>query len=600
MGHYLPAERDMEFAMFELLGAAERLEAFPGFDAETVREILFEVAQQVQGLTESFVEADRNPPVYRPQDRTVTMPAGFSQAYSKFMDAQWWNLDLPESLGGPGAPPSLRWAVAELILGANPAAFMYMAGTPMAAVIDMYGTAQQKQLAQLMVQRRWGATMVLTEPDAGSDVGAGRTRAFDNGDGTWNIEGVKRFITSGEHDLTENIIHLVLARPEGARAGTKGLSLFLVPKYHFDWDTGALGQRNGVYATNVEHKMGLKASTTCELTFGAEHPAVGWLLGDVHDGIAQMFTVIEYARMLVGTKSMATASTGYLNALEFSKTRVQGPALSQAADKSAPRVEIIEHADVRRMLMFQKAYSEGLRALVYYAGLAQDVVASGQPFDGLDPDMAARVNDLLLPLVKAGSSERAWESLTLSLQTLGGSGYLSDYPMEQYLRDCKIDSLYEGTTGIQGLDLFFRKIVKDDFKALLWMQSRMEVDAAARELDALKEERELFAEALTEVKELVLAMAAWAFESLEDPQRVNLVGLNTTRLLLALTDVMVGWLLLRSADVALAKSSGEDWYAGKVAVARWFAKQVLPRVAADLRSARLSSLDVMELPPSAW
>ena len=193
---------------------------------------------------------------------------------------------------------------------------------------------------------RWGATMVLTEPDAGSDVGAGRTKAVQQADGTWHIEGVKRFITSAEHDMADNIVHLVLARPEGAGPGTKGLSLFIVPKFHFDWETGELGERNGAYVTNVEHKMGLKASTTCELTFGEQEPAVGWLVGEVHDGIAQMFKIIEFARMMVGTKAIATLSTGYLNALDYAKTRVQGPDLTKMTDKAAPRVT--DHPPPRR------------------------------------------------------------------------------------------------------------------------------------------------------------------------------------------------------------------------------------------------------------
>ena len=259
--------------------------------------------------------------------------------------------------------------------------------------------------------------------------------------------------------MAENIFHLVLARPEGAGPGTKGLSMFLVPKFLVSED-GSLGERNGVYATNVEHKMGLKVSATCELTFGAEHPAIGTLVGDVHEGIRQMFMIIEHARMLVGTKAIATLSTGYLNALEYAKTRVQGGELAKMADKAAPRVTIMHHPDVRRILMLQKAYAEGMRALVLYTATFQDAVQLASAAGATD-ERAAAMNDLLLPLVKGLGSERAYEMLTLSLQTFGGSGYLQDYPIEQYLRDAKIDSLYEGTTAIQGMDLYFRKIVRD-------------------------------------------------------------------------------------------------------------------------------------------
>ncbi|CAM5397457.1 acyl-CoA dehydrogenase [Streptomyces californicus] len=217
---------------------------------------------------------------------------------------------------------------------------MYSSGPAFAGILFEEGNEEQKKIAEIAVEKQWGSTMVLTEPDAGSDVGAGRTKAVRQEDGSWHIEGVKRFITSGEHDMSENILHYVLARPEGAGPGTKGLSLFMVPKFHFDWTTGELGERNGVYATNVEHKMGLKASNTCEMTFGDQHPAKGWLIGDKHDGIRQMFRIIEFARMMVGTKAIATLSTGYLNALEYAKERVQGPDLANFMDKTAPKVTV--------------------------------------------------------------------------------------------------------------------------------------------------------------------------------------------------------------------------------------------------------------------
>ena len=260
------------------------------------------------------------------------------------------------------------------MLGANPAVWMYGGGAGFASIFYKLATDEQKKWAIIAAERGWGSTMVLTEPDAGSDVGAGRTKAVKQEDGSWHIDGVKRFITSADSDdMFENIFHLVLARPEGAGPGTKGLSLFFVPKFHFDPETGELGERNGAFVTNVEHKMGLKVSTTCELTFGQHGvPAKGWLVGEVHDGIAQMFDVIEMARMLVGTKAIATLSTGYLNALEYAKSRIQGADLTQMTDKTAPRVSITHHPDVRRSLMTQKAYAEGLRALYMFTASYQD------------------------------------------------------------------------------------------------------------------------------------------------------------------------------------------------------------------------------------
>jgi alkylation response protein AidB-like acyl-CoA dehydrogenase len=495
-----------------------------------------------------------------------------------------------------------------MMLGSNPAAFMFMSGPGFAAILDHLGNEDQKRWAQLMIENRWGATMVLTEPDAGSDVGAGRAKAFDNGDGTWRIEGVKRFITSGEHDMADNIVHLVLARPEGAGAGTKGLSLFVVPKYFVDLETGEIQGRNGVYATNVEKKMGLKVSTTCEMTFGEKEPAIGWLVGDVHDGIAQMFKVIEYARMMVGTKAIATLSTGYLNALEYAKTRVQGADLTQMTDKTAPRVTITHHPDVRRSLMLQKSYAEGMRALIAYTAYWQDMIELAEAGDTeIDLDLALRMNDLLLPVVKGVGSERSYEMLAVGLQTFGGSGFLQDYPLEQYIRDAKIDTLYEGTTAIQGLDFFFRKMVKDQFKSIFHLAAQITETVKGDEGSGqLAAERELLGKALEDVQGIVGILGQWAMASQQDSREIYKVGLNTTRLLMASGDLIIGWLLLRQAEVATkalaAGPSDRDrvFYEGKVETARWFARNRLPLLAAERVIAESTTLDLMDLPEEAF
>jgi len=368
MGHFKSNLRDIEFNLFEVLKRQDLLGAGPfgEVDEETARGILDEVNRLAEGpIAASYADADRNPPVFDPATHSVTMPGEFRKSYQAFVDAEWFRLELPAELGGTTVPRSLNWSVAELVLGANPAVWMYSTMGTFSRALWELGTPAQKKVAEQAVAGRWTYTMVLTEPDAGSDVGAGRAKAVRQPDGTWHLEGVKRFITSAEHDLADNILHIVLARPEGAGPGTKGLSMFLVPKFLINPD-GSLGERNGVYVTNVEHKMGLKASTTCEVTFGAEHPAVGTLIGDVHDGIRQMFMIIEFARMMVGTKAIAALSTGYLNALDYAKTRVQGADLTQLTDKAAPRVTIMKHPDVRRSLLLQKAYAEGMRALVLY------------------------------------------------------------------------------------------------------------------------------------------------------------------------------------------------------------------------------------------
>jgi alkylation response protein AidB-like acyl-CoA dehydrogenase len=609
MGHYKSNLRDIEFTLFEVLGAGERFGRgpFEQMDPDSARGVLDEVDRLATGpLAASFAEADRNPPTFDPATGSVVLPEAFTASMRALLDGGWDRIDLPVELGGFGAPPSLRWAAAELMLGANPAAYMYMSGPGFAAILDSLGTPPQKALARTMIERQWGATMVLTEPDAGSDVGAGRTRAVPQPDGSWHLEGVKRFITSAEWDLPENIVHLVLARPEGAGPGTKGLSMFVVPKYHWDAEAQRLGKRNGVYVTGLEKKMGLKVSATCELTFGEKYPAVGWLVGDVHDGIAQMFRVIENARMMVGTKAISTLSTGYLNALEYARTRVQGADLTRMTDKTAPRVEIISHPDVRRMLLLQKAYAEGMRALVLYTASQQDRVELARA-EGRVDETAVRLNDLLLPVVKGFGSEMAYSLLALSLQVFGGSGYTQDYPLEQYLRDAKIDTLYEGTTTIQGMDLFFRKIVRDQGRALTGLlgevQSFAKGDAGN---GALARERALLGTALEDVQGIVGAMVTRLTGAAEDPRRLYEVGLNTTRLLLSLGDLVTGWLLLRQAEVALAALAGDPaprdhaFYAGKVAAARFFARQVLPELTARRVVAEGTDSDLMELDPAAF
>ncbi|MGW0181334.1 acyl-CoA dehydrogenase family protein, partial [Nocardia sp. NPDC003345] len=352
MGHYQANLRDIEFNLFEVLGLGKLLDsgAYGDLDTDTAREILAEVKRLAEGpVADSFVAADREPVEFVPDTHSITVPGPLTKSILAIRDAGWNRLGKPEEMGGMPSPAALNWAVSEMITCANPAAVFYDMGAVMAQVLYGIGDEQQRHWAAAGFERHWQGTMVLTEPDAGSDVGAGRAKAVEQPDGTWHIEGVKRFISGADvGDTAENVFHLVLARPEGAGPGTKGLSLFYVPKYHFDPQTLELGERNGVYVTNVEHKMGLKSSPTCELTFGGERPAVGWLVGGSHNGIAQMFKVIENARMMVGVKSSGTLSTGYLNALAYAKERVQGADLTQMADKTAPRVTITHHPDVRR------------------------------------------------------------------------------------------------------------------------------------------------------------------------------------------------------------------------------------------------------------
>jgi alkylation response protein AidB-like acyl-CoA dehydrogenase len=623
VSHYKSNLRDIEFNLFEVLGRDEILGQgpFAEVDGETARSILHEVDRLArEDLAASYEDSDRNPPVFDPATGEAPIPESFKKSYQAWMDAEYWRLGTYEELGGTPAPSTINWAIGELVLGANAPIWMYGAGPAFAGVVHRNGNERDQKIAQHIVDRRWGTTMVLTEPDAGSDVGAGRSKATPNDDGTWNIEGVKRFITSGEHDMSENIIHLTLARPAGIEGaggpGTKGLSLFIVPKWNFDPETGELtGERNGVHVTNVEHKMGIKVSNTCEVTYGENEPAKGYLLGEVHEGIAQMFQVIENARMMVGTKAIATLSTGYLNALDYAKERVQGADLTEASDKTAPRVTITHHPDVRRSLMTQKSFAEAMRALVLYTASWQDQVMIAEHAGATDTDdakLAAAVNDLLLPIVKGYGSERSWVLLgTESLQTFGGSGFLSEYPLEQYVRDAKIDTLYEGTTAIQGQDFFFRKIVKDQGKALGHLAGEIESFITSEGGNGrLKIERSLLAKALEDANAIVGhmindLMSADASAEGGDVRNIYKVGLNTTRLLMVLGDLVCAWLLLRQAEVALDKLAGDAgkdqaFYEGKVAAAQFFAQHNLPKISAERTLAESTDLSLMDLDEAAF
>ncbi len=601
MSHYKTNLRDIKFNLFEAYRTQDYMgdDPFADMDEDTARHMLDEIDRfAVEEFAASFVDADRNAPVL--EDGEIKLPQSLKDSLNAYYEAGWDTLFRPPELDGVAAPLSLRWAAQELLVGANPSAFLFI-GTLMAVVLNEVGTPEQvERFVKPALENNWGGTMVLTEPDAGSDVGSGTTKAIpvDEEAGIYHLEGVKRFITSGDHDAFENIIHLVLARPLGAGPGTKGLSMFVVPKFLVNED-GSVGERNGVIATNLEKKMGIKASTTCELTFGMDEPCVGYLVGDVHDGIRQMFRVIERARMLIGTKATATLSTGYLNSLEYANERVQGPDMTQMADKTAPRVQIIRHPDVRRMLMLQKSHAEGLRALLYYTAWIQD---QRERFP--DDKVWDKKDDFLLPLVKGYSSEKAYELLATSLQVFGGSGFTTDYPIEQYIRDTKIDTLYEGTTGIQAMDLFFRKIARDQGQTLTALAGEV-VEMVKGGPEELAVERELLGVALDDTQAHLGVMVGHLMGAQEDPSGMYKLGLHSNALLESVSEVTIGWLLLRHAEIALealAEADDRDraFYEGKVASARFFARHALPKAKARREAAEREDGALMDLADEAF
>jgi alkylation response protein AidB-like acyl-CoA dehydrogenase len=538
LGHYIANVRDLEFNLFEVLGLGNVVGSgrYGDLDVDTMRTMLDEVARLAEGpVADSFADADRNPPVFDPQRHTITVPAELAKSVQAVKDAEWWRIGIAEEIGGMPAPAPLTWAINEMLLCANPSAgFFWAVGPAMANALAVEGTEEQRRWAATGLERGWAATMVLTEPDAGSDVGAGRSKAIAQPDGTWHIEGVKRFISGGDvGDTAENIFHLVL-----------------------------------------------------------------------HKGIAQMFTVIEHARMTIGVKAAGTLSTGYLNALAFAKERVQGSDLTQMTEKTAPRVTIIHHPDVRRSLMTQKAFAEGLRALYMYAAAHQDD-AVAQWVSGASPEMAHRVDDLLLPVVKGVGSQRAYEMLTESLQTLGGSGFLQDYPIEQYIRDAKIDSLYEGTTAIQALDFMFRKIVRDRGEALAHVAGQI-TDTIDTCDPALLEHAERLRTALHDVQAMTATLVGYLMSGSEKPTEIYKVGLASVQFLLAVGDLLIGWRLLVQAAVAHAALSAspsvsdEDFYRGKIATAAFFANNMLGNLTAVRGIIESLDDDVMQLPETAF
>jgi alkylation response protein AidB-like acyl-CoA dehydrogenase len=608
VSHYRSNPRDLEFVLFDLFGLDEILERDDTeLDGETVRTMLTEAAALAEGpVAASFSVADRNPPVFDPETHEVTLPPEYVASVRAWQDGGWGLVGVDPAVGGVAAPRVVTWAITEFLLGANPSIFMYLSGPLFAEIMHTIGNEQQQKWAKQVIERNHGSSMMLTEAEVGSDVGAVRAKAIEQPDGTWHIEGTKRFITGADSgQMFENIWHQVLARPEGAGPGTKGLSYFLVPKFMPDPETAAPGERNGVYVTGIETKMGLAASAPGEVAFGAHgRPAVGFLAGDSHLGIKQMFKTIEAARMMVGTKAISTLSTGYLNALEFARERVQGNDMADAGKPDASKVTVIHHPDVRRSLLTQKAYAEGLRAVYLYAAAHQDIVAA-EVVSGAGPELAHTVNDLLLPIVKGVGSERAYQCLAESLQCFGGSGYLKDYPVEQYIRDAKIDSLYEGTTAIQAQDFFFRKIIRDGGTALGHVAAQIHRTVDETGPAELETARAAVAGALGDVESMVGTLTEHLMSAQEDPEKLYLIGLGAVPLLMAVGDLMVGWMLLREAGVALEKlpeSTGDDhdFYTGKITVANFFARAHLPQVSAARATIESLDLDVMQMPEGAF
>lgn len=598
INHYKINMRDIEFNLFEFLKIQETIlknKIYADIDINTVKDILESLRKlSIEQLSSSYAISDQVPLRLDQATGTVHLPIELKKSIKTFYENDWHRLSVSKKWGGFGYPEIINWANFEMIFGSNSTVGLYLLSVMTPVIMDLIATEeQQKRFIPGVMDKHWAVTMVLTEADAGSDVGAGRCKAEHIKGDEWYITGTKRFITGGDFDVPENIIHLVLARPVGAPSGTKGLSMFIVPKFWVNKD-GELEDRNGVFCTKVEKKMGIKGSATCEMTFGDKMPARGLLIGNTHNGISQMFKIIEQARTAMGFKSMSLASTAYLHALEYTKERIQGVDLAKARDNKAPKINIIKHPDVRRMLMLQKSGVEGMRALCYYCAHISDQINIKKMENKEEAKNMTLKWHLLLPLLKGYNSEKAFELINNALQCFGGAGYLQDYPIEQYLRDQKIDSLYEGTTHIQSLDLIFRKIAGDGFVTFNKLFDEIE-DTVNKKIksDVFENEYKVLGESLRSFRNVMNSMMAKISISL------YYIGLHGNNILFSLGEIVIGWLLLKQGEIALNKLEDDKisqknkfFYKGKISSVLFYYAQIMPEV---FKREKVINNDIMNL-----
>ncbi|MFN0063989.1 MAG: acyl-CoA dehydrogenase [Myxococcaceae bacterium] len=589
-----------QFEFGKLAGKAP-FEAWGVDEAKAILDAAYVFAREVLGPLNG--PADREG--CRVENGGVKTPAGFKDAWKKLYEQGFKAMGLSPEHGGQGAPQMVQLLVEEILSGANTAFSMYPGLAYGAAeLIGACGTpAQVSRYVQRMTNGTWGGTMCLTEPHAGSDVGAAKSTAKKNADGTYSIRGTKIFISGGDHDLAENIIHLVLARVDGAPVGTKGLSLFIVPRHRITADN-RVGEPNDVQVASIEHKLGINASATCVLNFGDDGKCIGELVGTVENvGMSQMFRMMNGARIAVGLQSLGVMSSAFLNALEYAKDRKQGAHFTRWKDPNAPRVAIVEHPDVRRMLMDMKSHVEGIRALAVKLAWHSD---SANALEGKDDEKAAYHKgqvELLTPLLKAFGSDEAFRVCGQAIQVFGGAGYLKDWPVEQYLRDAKIFAIYEGTNHIQAMDLVGRKLGQSggaNFQAFLgdvsaFVETHRKHASLGPEITAL-------GQAAESVMQAAMSVLSWS----QDPQKVALIPLGANNVLEMMSRLAVGWLLLQGGVLAetqlQAGAQGADkaFYEGKRYAALWFGRNVLPLIRPNAEKMTLEDRSAVEIPDAAF
>ncbi|MCP4749268.1 MAG: acyl-CoA dehydrogenase [Proteobacteria bacterium] len=589
MAEQLADKRDIEFVLWEQFRNEELLEQekYSAFNKKSCNMIITEARKLAnKELLPTMGEGDKEGLKFK--DGVVNVPECFHRGHELLLEGDWGNLGVPEEMGGQGAPGFVASAVNEYLMASSWALNAYASmGNGTAAMIQEYGTQEQiDTYVKRCVSGEWGGTMLLTEPQAGSDVGACETTATKLDDGSYAISGNKIFITNGEHDLCDNIIHPVLARIEGAPPGTKGISIFIVPKFFVNED-GSLGDRNDVWCTGVENKHGIKASATCSMSMGAKGTCIGHLLGEENQGMKIMFNMMNGARMHTGLQGLAYASAAYMNAVNYARERVQMRELGQPHD--APAVPIIKHPDVRRNLLWMKSYVDGMRSFFQYTDQCQEMGKFSETDE--DKQMNMDMFELLTPIIKSYLANRGYEVCVQAMQVYGGAGYTKDYLVEQYARDCKIASIYEGTCGIQAMDLLGRKMAMQGGKVFMTFLNRIqETVARAKKADGLLGIAEKVEKMAARFGEIAGTLGGNAM----NPEKYKVAFAHSLPFLDAMGDTIMAWMLLWRAAVASEQLAGHpkkkdiSFYKGQVDTARFFIETVVP-----VSVGKMSSIEFM-------
>ncbi len=600
MAQYVADRRDIDFVLHEQLGIGDlsKNEKFAEYTKKTIDLVVSEARNlAVKEVLPTNAPGDQQG--CQLENGQVIIPEEFKKIWDHYKDGEWIAMSEDPEWGGQGMPHALSTAATEYLNGANMAMFMYVALTHGAAgLVESFGTDKQKDLfVKKMYSGEWSGTMLLTEPGAGSDVGALDTVATKNDDGTYSISGNKIFISGGEHDLAENIVHPVLARIEGAPEGTKGISLFLVPKYRVN-DDGSLGEFNDVVCTGIEHKMGIHGNCTCSLTLGGKGECVGTLLGEENKGMKAMFIMMNGARLYVGTQGLSLASASYMNAVNYAKERVQGPNLLTMLDKNPPSVPIVQHPDIRRMLISMKSYVEGMRSLVYYVGNCFDLQKVSDSPEEIEKLQG--IIDVLIPIAKGYVTDKAFDVCSSGMQIYGGYGFIEEYPQAQLLRDCKITQIYEGTNGIQAMDLLGRKLGMKKGRPVMDLLGEIQaVIAQAKEIDALKTLAEDLEKAVAKFGEVAMFMGKTAMS-----EKV-LSAFAAAHPFMEITgDITMAWMLLWRAVIAAGKVDGkkkdQNFYIGQMKSAEYFIDTIIPITFGKMSSVLKGSDAAISIPEEAF